>query len=370
VKNVTYIISNIHKSLAFEWIAEGLDPKKFTVSFILLNPGDSELETFLRKNHFRVERVRYTGKKNIPKAVLKVYRILKRQKCDVVHTHLFDANMVGLPAAKLAGVKKRVHTRHHSSYHHEYHPKAVRYDRYINRWSTHIIAISEIVKKILVEKENVDPKKVRLVYHGFPLNSIYNQPENEVSELKKKYNPYSGRPVIGVISRYTHWKGIQYIIPAFKELLKKHPDALLILANANGEYSQEIKKQLHDLPHRNFTEIEFEHNIFALYKLFDVFVHVPINQQVEAFGQVYVEALAAHVPSVFTLSGIANEFIEHGSNALVVNYGDSSAIYDAIDKILNDDNLKKTLVMNGVASIQEKFELKKMISSLENIYAE
>jgi hypothetical protein len=63
---------------------------------------------------------------------------------------------------------------------------------------------------------------------------------------------------------------------------------------------------------------------------------VPIDDTIEAFGQTYIEALISGVPSVFTLSGVASEFIENGKNALVVDYKNSEQISVAIDQILTN----------------------------------
>ncbi|MBY0424108.1 MAG: glycosyltransferase family 4 protein, partial [Cytophagales bacterium] len=171
-----------------------------------------------------------------------------------------------------------------------------------------------------------------------------------------------------VISRYTHWKGIQYTIPAFKELLKKYPEAVLVLANAQGEYANEIQHLLSELPNDSYREIRFESQLGALYSLFDVFVHVPIDEHSEAFGQVYVESLAAGVPSVFTRSGIANDFVQDGWNALEVPFQDSASIAVAIERILTDENLRTHLISHGKALAMERFGLNRMIDSLEKLY--
>lgn len=364
--NVTYIISDINKALAFEWIAEHLDKSKFNLSFILLNPGTSELENYLKHHRIPVQRVTYRGKKDIPKSVFAIYKILKKNKTDVVHTHLFNANIAGLTAAWLAGIKKRIHTRHHSDYHHVYHPKAVRYDRIINSLSTDIVAISRIVEEILIHKENVEKQKIHLIHHGFKLADFSREkPENALS---KKYNPVQASPVIGAISRYLELKGIEYIIAAFKELLKDYPNALLILANAEGDYKKQIKAALGSLPGKNYIEISFEPDVYSLYQLFDVFIHVPVAKTIEAFGQTYVEALAAGIPSVFTLSGVANEFIVDQHNAMVVPYKDSNAIYRSVKKLLEDKTITDQLIINGKKDVSEKFELDKMILSLEHLY--
>ena len=128
--NITYIISYIDKAIAFEWIADEINKNEFNLSFILLNnTADCHLERYLKKQGIPVFFVEYYGKKSIFSAFWKVRELLKTLKTQIVHTHLFDACLVGLFAAKTLGIKKRIHTRHHSSFHHEYFPKAVYYDK-------------------------------------------------------------------------------------------------------------------------------------------------------------------------------------------------------------------------------------------------
>jgi len=366
--NITYIISNIDKALAFEWVEQYLNKDKYNLSFILLNSGDSVLETYLSKKNVLCKRIHYTGKKDIPKSIYHIHRFLKKNKISIIHTHLFDANICGLIAGWMAKIPKRIYTRHHSNFHHQYYPHAVKYDKLANRLSTDIIAISEVVKRILIEDEGTPKHKVHVIHHGFELSDFSSTPISAIELLNKKYNSNMQHPVIGVISRYTELKGIQYIIPAFEKLLKIYPDALLILAGGTGSYKNEIKKLLDQIPDKNYLEIKFENNIFALYRVFDIFVHVPIHNEMEAFGQTYVEALASGIPSVFTLSGISNEFIKHKHNALVVSYKNSDEIYNSIIELLEDKSLREKLIFNGKKDVNSLFELHKMISSLEAVY--
>jgi glycosyltransferase involved in cell wall biosynthesis len=123
------------------------------------------------------------------------------------------------------------------------------------------------------------------------------------------------------------------------------------------------------LPIDNYCEIAFEPDVFALYKLFDVYVHTPIDPELEAFGQTYVEALAAGVPSVFTLSGVAPEFIRHRRNALVVEFENSDLIYKAITELLSNEAMRKELISNGREDVKKMFSLKLLIERLERLYA-
>ena len=365
---VTYIISSIDRSLAFEWIVNKIDKKKISLSFILLNTGDSELEKFLKSSGIPVYRTKYTGKKDTVNALLAIRKILKTEDPHIVHTHLFEASVIGLSAARTLGIKRRIYTRHHSTYHHSYHPQAVKYDRLCNFLSTDIVAISKNVENVLAEKEKVIRKKIHLIHHGFDLAAFGSVSPDDQSAMVKKYNPRNASPVIGVIARQTEWKGIQFIIPAFRKLLNEYPQALLLLANAGGNYREKIKEMLSTIPQRNYLEIPFERDIISLYSVFDLFVHVPIDPHCEAFGQTYIEALAAGIPSVFTLSGVAPEFIEHEKNALVVPFCDSDAVYKALYSLLNDAQLQARLSTRGKMDVVKYFYLDKMIRSLEALY--
>jgi glycosyltransferase involved in cell wall biosynthesis len=365
---IVYIISNINKAIAFEWIAEELDKTKFELNFILLNPKESYLEEYLNKLNINVKRINYNSKRDIPLSILRIIYFLLLNKPSVVHTHLFDASFIGLMAAKLCGIKKRIYTRHYSTYHHEFFPHAVKWDKLNNKLATHIIAISEVVKDVLISKEGVSFEKISLVYHGFKLNE-FSKSNNEVIEnLKNKYNPFNNRPVIGVISRFTELKGIQYIIPAFSKLLNQYPDALLLLFNASGDYEKEINKLVLELPKETYLKVAFENDITSIYHLFDVFIHVPINNTIEAFGQTYIESMASGTPLIATKSGIANEILINCDNSIVVPYKNSEEIYKAISLIIKDPVLKNKIITNAKNTVAQKFDIQPMIEKLETIY--
>jgi glycosyltransferase involved in cell wall biosynthesis len=370
-QKVTFIISQIDKAIGFEWIVENLDQSRFDLSFILLNEKPSYLAKFLAEKGITVHELAFSGRKqDLPRLLWKVISLLRREKPDAIHTHMYIADLVGQFAGRLLGIKKRIYTRHSSNESRKYHKKQ-RIDRIINSLSTHVIAISENVKNILHEEENVPLERIRLIHHGFRLERFENIPEAEIEELAAKYNPQKKAPVIGVVARYSHWKGIQYAIAAFKKLLADYPDALLLLANAKkGDYKDEIAALLSELPDDSYYEIVFEHNLFALYQLFDVYVHLPIDAELEAFGQTYVEALAAGIPSVFTNSGVAREFIRDGENALTVDFQNSEQAYEAIKRLLRDANLRKKLSETGKTDVKKMFNLEIMISRMEKLYAE
>lgn len=366
-KKVTYIISDIDRALAFEWIATHIDLQRIELSFILLNPKDSTLHKFLADRKIPVQTIQCRGKKDWLSSFFKLRSLLKKTKPDIVHCHLQQACILGLTAAKYAGIKARIYTRHHSSLHHVYFPKGVFWDKWFNKIATKIIAISQPVKMILMEWEKVPEQKIELIPHGFLLDTFKKVDFESINLLQRKYQLETAGPIVGVISRFTEWKGVQYIIPAFQKLVIDFPNAVLLLFNANGDYEQQIKKQLLSLSEKNYRTISFDPMIASAYHLFDVFVHTPIDEHSEAFGQVYIEAMVAGVPMVATKSGIANDILQHEQNAFVVDYKNSDAIYEGMETILTNEPLR-TYIINNALKTAEDFSLEKMIEALTNLY--
>jgi glycosyltransferase involved in cell wall biosynthesis len=361
------VVSDVDTSHLIETMGRALDPARYEVTFVFMGDTEPSLYRKLAAEGFAARFVRCRGKRDLPAATLALARLFGELKPDVVHTHLVNASLAGLAAAKLKGVGRRVHTRHHSVETHHDYPHGVYYDRVINRLSTHVVAISRVVFDVLTKMEGVAPGKVTVIHHGFELER-FRADESLVGEIKSKYGLEDRYPVVGVISRHIHWKGVQYVVPAFKELSRKYPNAKLVLANALGPHKPEVEKLLGELDPSQYVQVEFEKRVFELYRTFDVFVHVPVGREYEAFGQVYVEALAMRVPSVFTLSGVANDFIEDGRNALVVPYRDASAVTRAVETLLNDEDLRRRLTTNGREAVLELFPESRMAAELDAMY--
>lgn len=367
-KKIVYVVSDINKALAFEWVAARLDKVRFSLTFILINARNSALSEYLEREGIPVKHYACHFKRSIPLTIVKLFFYFLRERPDIVHAHLRTAELTAIPASWLARVKTRIYTRHSSTYNHLYHPKGVVLDKLMNRLATGIIAISENVKTILTELEQEPEKKVHLIHHGFDFTIWEGVNEDARKTVKEKHRIPDGKTVIGIIARYVRWKGYEYSIPALGKLMLENLDIHVVIANAKGEDEPFIRDLLRKyLPSKRYTEIIFENDLPVLYSCFDFFVHTPVDPSVEAFGQVYVEALLAKVPSVFTLSGVAPEFIQHEKNALVVDFKNSTQIYQALKRLMTQPELGQKLKDNGPESVSF-FNLEHYISKLEQVY--
>ena len=364
---VAYIVSDIDKALAFEWIANHLH-SKIDLFFVIIGIDESELSKMLAGKSIRYYVISDKNSRSNITKWLEIIEILRKEKPDVVHTHLWRANMLGLTAAWLLRIPKRVYTRHHATIHYREYPSGLKWDKLCNKLATHIVAISQNVHEILTAWDKADARKIILIHHGFDFDYFNSVSDERILAVKAKtrirQNSY---PVIGVVSRYTEWKGVQYIIPAFRELRKIYPQAHLVLANAHGDYENRINEMLSNLPEDAYTQIRFENDLASLYRTFNIFVHAPTDPYAEAFGQTYVEPLIIGVPSIFTLSGVAREFIQHEKNALVVDFKNSEQILTSIKALLASEAMRLNLAKQGRQDIRS-FSIEGYVTKLENLY--
>lgn len=361
------VFSNIDFAKEFYWYARDLNKNEFELSCIFLNRGITNIQKEIESLNIRTVLIKYNGKKDFLRALILIIRIILKIKPHIVHTQLFDASFAGLIAAWFTGRKRRISTRHHGELHHKYHRHAVKYDRLIGRLSKIIIAPSKQVAEVLQTLDKIPAHKIQVINHGFDFSEMTEVHSSETLRIKEKYSIKKG-PVIGTVSRFTEWKGLHYTIRAFRKILSVYPDAILVMANATGDYEKSIENELKPIPLENYRRITFEQNMNALYKTFDVFVHVPVSIKSETFGQVYLESLAHGIPSVFTVSGILSEISEVEKYAVIVPSCNDEAIFEAIKNILGDLEKYHKMALSSREKIMQDYSFNKKISKIEELY--
>ncbi len=369
---VLYIVAQPVRWLWYEWLAGGLDRERFEPVFLLMGKATPPLLPHIRARGVEAEHLVFPGRNvfSIPRAARTIARTCRDRRFDIVHTHAMDACLAGLLGAWMAGVRVRIHTRHHAGpYPASHRPRSgALYDRYNNRLSTAIVAPSLQTRRTLLEHEGVRPDKVVVIPHGFDLEFFRDVAPERVSAVRAAYGIDGPGPVVGAVARWERIKGVDHIVQGFARLLQTRPSARLVLANARGRMKEEIERLVARLPAGCVSFVPFEEDMPAIYKTFDVFVHVPIRPELESFGQVYVEAMASGVPTVCSLAGIAGEFIRDGENALVVPPSNPEAIARALERVLADEALRDRLVANAHRDVESRFAIETMLRSLEDLY--
>lgn len=360
---ITYIINDVKKSLTFEelFLALKTDGIGFKV-LLILNEANSPLFQFCKAHKIAcTELVAHSKRKRF----LAIYKFLKNNPSKIVHTHLFEAGLIGGFVSWLLRIPKRVYTRHHGDQHIYETPHALKYDKLINFFHTDIICLSKTHLKQIKKFEN--PKaKLHLVPHAYNKHSLISTTE-KTQEIKDKYLVDLNQFNIMVNARWTETKGVQDIIEAFRIFIKTHENSKLWLFHASGDYKKEIENNLNILPKNSFQSILFEEEIISVYPLMDVFVHVPQRATFESFGQVYIEAMGSGTACIFTLSGIAEDIVNPNENAIVVPFKSPLKISEALFLLKNNQKLIEKLEGNS-KKIVNHFLLENHLKLLKSIY--
>lgn len=369
---ILYILSDITDAKQFEWIvSSNLNKKKFNIKFILINKylKNYKLKNFLYKNNSILAELNYKNFFSYFYISIILFYIFFKHKPKIIHCHLRKASILGIIIGFFLGLEKRIITRHHGNENYKNYFKGYYLDKLISRLSTHIVSISKNTNKLLLQENSNIISKIHLIHHGFDFSYFNKKNTNDILNLKKKYKIKSNTTVIGSISRFVDWKGVDYTVKAFIEYNKIYPDSILILANARGPYKNQINKYLKLLPENSYRLVDFETNINSFYQLFNIFIHVPIDADCEAFGQVYIESLALKIPSIFTKSGVGSEFLEHKKNCYIANFKDSISILDGLIYFTTvNQEIKNKILNTGYNSVCEKFSINRMLNNLNILY--
>jgi len=382
---ITYVLGLNIRWIAHERLAICIDRSKFEVDFIILEPNDP-LQFFLAEQGVPYQVIPMIDYAATSEVVKQIYDHFKANQTDVVHTIFFNGHITGIQAAYYADVPVRVFARQHGGIKDKRHDRS----KYEMIWdmSTNAIAVTNKGVPGMIA-DGVPEEKISVIPNGFDISLFENVSKERVENLKTRYQiPTNKFPVIGVVARYIAWKGQQYTIAAFQEVLQTYPDAYLIVMGSQkhivakkekeqakaakgtygaAEYAQEIEEQLAKLPDNSYLEISFENDLPAYNKLFDVFVHVPINKEVEAFGQVYLDAMLSRVPSVFTRSGCVYDFAVHKEHAWIVDYENAAQITEGILQILADKALTNKMVDNAF-NVAKTYTMERYIEALQDLY--
>ncbi|MCL5004510.1 MAG: glycosyltransferase [Patescibacteria group bacterium] len=224
-----------------------------------------------------------------------------------------------------------------------------------------------------IEKEKNDYLKL-----GLPLKKAIIIPnsvdfDNVVSAVSannftEKFKIPKDRRIVLFMGRLHKIKGLDTLIPAFAEVVKKEPKAVLVLAGPDeNNYRKNLKSQISNLKIDDkviFTGMLVGDDKIAAYRESDVFV---LPSYSENFGMVVAEAMAAGKPVVITKGvGIAKKVEEAGAGLVVEK--DAKQVAEAILKILNNSDLAKKIGENGRKLVKTEFSSGKVAEKFMEEY--
>jgi glycosyltransferase involved in cell wall biosynthesis len=254
------------------------------------------------------------------------------------------ATLLGLFSAMFSCKGRRSYFRQHTSSNRMgWGLKGYVYDKLSNLIAQSIIVSNRNTFNYLISKEKVKPEKISICEFGFNVDDFDSNMNQRSQIFKKKYKIPENVFVVGVVSRLTPIKGLEFSFSAFRSFVATYPNSILVLANAMDANTNHLNNVLKGIPEANIRVLDRETDMAGIYSIMDVLVHVPIDSEVESYGLVYVEAFLSGLPTIITLSGIALDIAINEGNCLVVGYKDSDSIYSALIRIREDEPLRLRL---------------------------
>ena len=373
--NILYALSHINKSLQWEWFAEEMKNRGINQTYVIIGDGvleDSCLHHDLQKMGITSYFLPYKGKFSHISNVLKTISIIRKHKPDIVHTSLPYGNTVGQLAAVLTGIKHRVTTCENASWALDFKNRKQEFiDRLTYNITQKVIAVADSAKEYLNSHFRIKKNKLCTIYHGLKERDYENVNEKRVQKLRQQLRINENDFVVGVISRYEFWKGHEFINKAAAILKQrnKHQNIKILIFGSKGSYYETAMKQIADLNIGDIVQFKgFVDDPVALFRLFNVHLHVPVNKYVENCGINIIEGMISEIPQILTRSGYAWQSAEHMRNAYVVDYENAEAIADAIEYMIRNKEVGERLAHNAKNDALSTYGLKVKVNRHIELY--
>jgi glycosyltransferase involved in cell wall biosynthesis len=240
--------------------------------------------------------------------LLKLRKIIRDGRYDVVHTHLYRAQIYARPAARLAGTPVVVTTEHSIGETHIERRKMTPSVRALylasERFSDATIAVSEVVRERLV-RWGVPAKKITVIPNGLDTDELAFDPADR-QRAREKFGIAPDTYVIGALGRLDPNKRVDLTMEAAKPVLGERCKILVIGRGEDQERLEAAAKRLGVTDHVIFAG--YQADTKAMMAAFDLYVAASLQ---ETFGLSVLEALASGLPVLYTtcpaLDGIQTE---------------------------------------------------------------
>jgi len=304
------------------------------------------------------------------KAVWQLYQLFKKEQPQIVHTHTPKAGIVGLLAARLAGVPHRLHTVAGLPLLEATGAKRKLLDfveKITYRCATKIYPNSQGLYDIIIEKEYTKTSKLKVIANGSSngIDTTHFSPkqvsEAEKTALREKLGISSRDFVFVFVGRLVGDKGINELIDAFVGL-----NSLLLGKGAVGEAKLllvgPLETDLDALQPETLLEIESNPNIVSVGYQKDVRPYFAISNTLvfpsyrEGFPNVVMQAGAMNIPAIVSNINGCNEIIKEGKNGTIIPVKDSGAILEKMSQFLMDKPYYNSLKKKSREMICDRYE--------------
>ncbi len=294
-------------------------------------------------------------------AFIKVARLLRKHRIDIVHTHNTQPMIDGVIGSLLAGVRTIIHTDHARSF-----PDKKRYmvaEWFLSHFVFRVVGVSEHTAYNLHRYERISTKKIAVIYNG--IDAAIRTLSVDLQKKRTELGIEGNGPVIGLGVRLSQQKGISFLLDAMPRIVEQYSGITLVIAGS-GYLENELKEKTATLNlQRNVIFGGLRTDMQEVIRLFDCYV---LPSLWEGLPMVLLEALAIGCPIVATDVGGNSSVIHSGVNGILVKPEDPTALADAVISILSDPAMQRKYSENGQRIFNTKFEASVMTRAYERLY--
>lgn len=330
-------------------ICRKIDKDKFQLSIVVLKRDNPLIEQF-EDAGVEVKCIEKKGKYDFS-LTRRLAEFFKQLKPDIVHTHLFLADFWAGRAARLAGVKRIVSTKH------DILSEDLIRD-YLGRKARlkcdKVVAISKATREYLVETEKISCDRIEVIYNGIDINKFYCEKQ---AILEKE------GLVIGTVGRLVGEKGQKHLIRACR-FIKNHDWRLIVVGEGP------LKKELNDLAISLgiADQVRFDgvlEDVRPVLEEMDIFVLPSIS---EGLSLVILEAAAAGKVVVATKVGGVPEIIKDKENGLLFKPKNIEQLVGHLNWIDEHREEARKMAINLQRRVAQEFDINKTIKEYEKLY--
>ena len=301
----------------------------------------------------------------LPFNILRLASIIKKENFDVVHTHASKDLWLLIPALKLIGKNIPVLlTKHVGSF-------IIKKDflhRFIYKRVTNVFAISNVIKKNLLDTCPLNVSKVTLLHNGIDVD--YYSPKEEMKiNGRKKWGIKKSEILIGMMGRFSPGKGHEEFLSAAKNLNKKHDHLKYIIigeaSRGEDEYAKKIKKTAEEKNIKNIIFTGYLSDVRETLSAMDIFV---FPSHAEAFGLALAEAMAMGLPTACSNSDGVLDIAVEGETSYLFENKNSESLQDKIELLINSKDKRKSFGEKGRERIIDNFNLETQTDKVIEIY--
>lgn len=307
------------------------------------------------------------GISGLLRGLLNLWRLLRRERFDIIETFTPDSNLLGLPLAFFARVPVRVGSHHGLI--ENISPVAERlHGMVINAPMTSaLVAVSTRVQQLTLTAERTRPEKVILIPNGVQIPAGEDFTPQRRAQLREALELDSASELVITVGRQTSQKGHAILLEAIPMVLESHPQAVFALVG-DGPLHSSLKKQAQELDiEKSVRFLGMRADIYALLHAADIFVLPSLS---EGLPMALLEALGMGLPVIASeLEGIAS-VVENERHGLLVSPGAVQSLAAALKRLLGDAALRARLAAAGRQLILAHYTLAQMCSEYERLFVQ